>query len=98
MLRNASRRSSRLLSQLRGYAAQAEVAQADSETFLRFGSPFAPQLNLNSALAQLPETKVSRSIIWTGGRSRVQLQGGKQGAVVAAALGQRRAPRLCAAP
>lgn len=55
------RKGSRVLQQLRQYAAQAELAPANDSAFLRFGSPFAAQLNMNQALAQLPETKVSPS-------------------------------------
>lgn len=57
----ASRRAGTVLARL-GQRSYAEVAPAavDAETFLRFGSPFAPQLNLSSALSQLPETKVTR--------------------------------------
>jgi hypothetical protein len=44
--------------QLRGFAAQAEVVSAEHSPFLRFGSPFPAQMDLNPAVAQLPETKV----------------------------------------
>lgn len=56
------RHGRKLLGQLqqaasRGFAA--EAALAEESPYLRFGSPFAQQLNLTPALAQLPETKVS---------------------------------------
>ncbi|KFM23147.1 putative mitochondrial-processing peptidase subunit beta [Auxenochlorella protothecoides] len=53
------KRNSGLLQQLRGYAASSEAAVVESEVFTRYASPFPAQLNLTSALAQLPETKVS---------------------------------------
>jgi hypothetical protein len=40
----------------RGFAA--EAALAEESAYLRFGSPFAQQLNLSPALAQLAETQV----------------------------------------
>ncbi|KAL4550904.1 hypothetical protein Ndes2526B_g08997 [Nannochloris sp. 'desiccata'] len=46
--------------QLRGFAAQAEVVSAEQSPFLRFGSPFPAHMDLNPAVAQLPETKVTR--------------------------------------
>jgi hypothetical protein len=52
------RKGGRLLQQLRGYAAQAEVVTAEQSAFLRFGTPYPAQLNMNTVLAQLPETKV----------------------------------------
>lgn len=57
MLRRGGSKLLSQLQQLRGYAA-AEAALATESPFLRFGSPFAAQLNMNDALAQLPETKV----------------------------------------
>ena len=65
MLRLARRNGqlAQQLSLLRGYAAQAELAVADSP-FLRFGNPVPEQLNMTSALAQLPEAKVGSG---TGG-------------------------------
>ena len=65
MLRLARRNGplAQQLSRLRGYAAQAELAVADSP-FLRFGNPVPEQLNMTSALAQLPEAKVGSG---TGG-------------------------------
>ncbi|PSC75779.1 putative mitochondrial-processing peptidase subunit beta [Micractinium conductrix] len=59
MLRRAGSRLLAQLAQTRGYAAEAAVAEAESP-FMRFGSPFAPALNMSDALAQLPETKVTR--------------------------------------
>lgn len=56
------KRNSGLLQQLRGYAASSEAAVVESEVFTRYASPFPAQLNLTSALAQLPETKVDYSI------------------------------------
>lgn len=54
------RHGGRLIGQLaqagRGFAA--EAALAEESPYLRFGSPFAQQLNLTPALAQLAETKV----------------------------------------
>ncbi|KAL4428026.1 hypothetical protein ABPG75_002115 [Micractinium tetrahymenae] len=49
----------RLGQQLRGYAAEPALT-AEASPFLRFGSPFAQQLDLSQAVAQLPETKVTR--------------------------------------
>lgn len=53
-----SRRAGRLAKQIRGYAAQADVVSAEQSPFLRFGSPFPAQINMNPALAQLPDTQV----------------------------------------
>lgn len=53
------RRAGRVAQQLRGFAAQAEVVSAEQSPFLRFGSPFPAQINMNAALAQLPETEVN---------------------------------------
>lgn len=50
----------RLGQQLRGYAAEPALT-GEASPFLRFGSPFAQQLDLSQAVAQLPETKVSNS-------------------------------------
>lgn len=58
--RRGGKQAGRLLAGLRGFAAQSEVAAVDAETFLRFGNPYAQNLQLGSALAQLPETKVTR--------------------------------------
>lgn len=56
MLRRGGKQLLQQVQQLRGFAA--EAALVEESPFLRFGQPFAPQLNLNAALAQLPETKV----------------------------------------
>lgn len=58
MLRRGGKQLLQQVQQLRGFAA--EAALVEESPFLRFGQPFAPQLNLNAALAQLPETKVTR--------------------------------------
>lgn len=50
----------RLGQQLRGYAAEPALT-GETSPFLRFGSPFAQQLDLSQAVAQLPETKVGSS-------------------------------------
>lgn len=55
--RGGSRLLGAALQQVRGYAADAALA-TEGQEFLRFGSPFAQQLNLAPALATLPETKV----------------------------------------
>lgn len=55
-----SKRYSGLLQQLRGYAATSEAAVVERDVFTRYASPFPAQLNLTPALAQLPETKVTR--------------------------------------
>ncbi len=54
--RGGSRLLGAALQQVRGYAADAALA-TEGQEFLRFGSPFAQQLNLAPALATLPETK-----------------------------------------
>lgn len=56
-----ARKGGLLLQQLRKYSAQAALTTAEESPFLRFGSPFAPQLNMNQIVAQLPDTKVSQS-------------------------------------
>jgi hypothetical protein len=56
MLRRGGKQLLQQVQQLRGFAA--EAALAEESPFLRFGQPFAPQLNMSAALAQLPETKV----------------------------------------
>jgi len=57
-MQSIARRAGRMAQQLRGFAAQAEVVSAEHSPFLRFGSPFPAQMDLNPAVAQLPETKV----------------------------------------
>ena len=56
--RGGSRLLGAALQQVRGYAAEAALA-TEGQEFLRFGTPFAQQLNLAPALATLPETKVT---------------------------------------
>lgn len=58
-MQSVARRAGRLACHIRGFAAQAEVATAEQNAFLRFGSPFPAAMDLNPAVAQLPETKVS---------------------------------------
>ena len=61
-MQSAARRAgARVAQQLRGFAAHAEVVSAEQSPFLRFGSPFPAQINMQQALAQLPEPKVSDS-------------------------------------
>lgn len=53
--------------QMRGFAAQAEtLVSAETSPFLRFGSPFPAAMDLNPAVAQLPETKVGKTAIQKG--------------------------------
>ena len=59
-MQSIARRAGRMAQQLRGFAAQAEVVPAEQSPFLRFGSPFPAKIDLNPAVAQLPETKGSR--------------------------------------
>ena len=58
-----SRRAGRLMQQIRGYAAQSELVSAEQSPFLRFGSPFPSQINLDPAVAQLPESKVHMDVL-----------------------------------
>ena len=91
---SARRGGSSLLRHLRGFAAQSEVAAADAETFLRFGNPFAQQLNLGSALSQLPETKVGR--LRAPSRPPPCCAGGRPGHIPPCS--SRCCPSLCDAP
>lgn len=56
MLRRGGAKLLQQLQSVRHYAA--EAALAEESAFLKFGSPFAPALNMTAALAQLPETQV----------------------------------------
>lgn len=57
-IQKIARRAKQIIQYGRGFAAQAEIVPADQSPFLRFGSPIPAHMNLNPALAQLPETKV----------------------------------------
>lgn len=78
MLRHGARL---LAQQARGFAA--EAALAEEGVFSRFGSPFAQQLNLAPALAQLPETQVRWGRVLTLPPAARRLPG--QGGAAAAA-------------
>lgn len=61
MLSRIARKSNgRLLQQLRGYASADAIAAAEQSPFLRFGNPLPQVFNMSQALAQLPETQVTR--------------------------------------
>ena len=61
---------------------------------MRFGSPFAPALNMSDALAQLPETKVPLSVLGAGRRWESDGDRRLQGLAVG---GRRRPPKPSAA-
>jgi hypothetical protein len=65
-MQSIARRAGRMAQQLRGFAAQAEIVSAEQSPFLRFGSPFPAAMDLNPAVAQLPETKVGELAARTG--------------------------------
>lgn len=57
-----ARQQRRAVSQLRRFAAQADVVAVENEAFTRFGSPYPVHQDLTSAVARLPESQVRAGI------------------------------------